>query len=57
MEGTTGNSDGEGVSKAKVLKESRKLKWNFQKGGRGGEDMDIFWNNIMQPDQPYQNVL
>ena len=30
-----GNSEGEGVSKANILKESMKLKWNFQGGGGG----------------------
>lgn len=29
-----GNSEVRGVSKAKVLEESMKVNWNFQKGGR-----------------------
>ena len=31
----TGNSEGVGLSKAKILKENMKLNWNFQRG-RGG---------------------
>jgi len=46
-----GNSEGEGVLKAKIfIRESMDLNWNFQRGGglkpktlcRGS--MDIFWN-------------
>jgi len=29
-----GNSDGEGVSKAKIFKEGISLNWNFQRGRR-----------------------
>lgn len=49
----SGNSEVRGVSKAKVLEESMKVNWNFQKGGRvktkkkpSGRDMDIFWDKI-----------
>ena len=47
------NSEGEGVTKPKFLKESMMLNWKFQEVGVGGQTkkpfmgcvcVDIFWN-------------
>jgi len=48
-----GNSEGDGVLKAKIFKGKYDLNWKFQRGGGSnqktlhGWSMDIFWNNAM----------